>query len=667
MKIKTLTVENFRNHKQTYLKLDKINFFVGHNNAGKSSLLAAIEWGLTGKCGWTDKGGRGAADLVRQGEKQAAVALEVECLGGIVRTMPPHTLRVGKIMGAVEGQAAILNQLATDEEKLHLSLSAGAFLQLPQAEQRNFLFNAYGLSFTSDMVAKQLAAWLKEKGQPAERVEALANKARTYYPANITGGPEVLDVMEKRAKELRRDLKRDKQKLEAALAEMEEPGMKADLPERVNELKVHINQLRSKRDEYLRLNDNTPIRRQTIQQKIVSLEARLKDNQDKISALTKQIEELSVSTVTTESEHEAEQLEDGLIEKINYLSDEAASLKSRDQSITGRMKTISEAGQALGSRNRRCPLAPEHIECAMSNQQVEAIIAQLKAEYQAARDELTQIKSNLKNIQDELDLASQELRQLRAIQQQEQEKSRQVMVLKSQIETLQVLNNQLVTDRDTLAKELAELPEAQTHSTNLNNEIQALDQQIAKAEEQLYQAGELAALAKRREEMKQDLATLTAEVADMEILVKALGPDGMRKTMLAGLLDNFLGRVNDRLNRLTEGSYQLALGENMELLCRANGGPLLQLKLLSKSEQLRVGITIQEALSNAAGLSFLAIDEADMLDQENRDLLTGWLLDLAEEYEQVLVFTTVGDVPPENPGIPGVKVYWVEDGKVKEL
>jgi len=43
------------------------------------------------------------------------------------------------------------------------------------------------------------------------------------------------------------------------------------------------------------------------------------------------------------------------------------------------------------------------------------------------------------------------------------------------------------------------------------------------------------------------------------------------------------------------------------------------------------------------------------------------LLDTAEEFDQVLVFTTVGDMQPENPGLPGVKMFWVEEGKVKEI
>lgn len=137
--------------------------------------------------------------------------------------------------------------------------------------------------------------------------------------------------------------------------------------------------------------------------------------------------------------------------------------------------------------------------------------------------------------------------------------------------------------------------------------------------------------------------------------------------MLTGILEGFVTRVNDRLGRLTEGTYHIRLTPDMTLLCCANGGPFLPLKLLSKSEQLRVGIAISEALSAAVGIQFLAIDVADMLDQENRDLLAGMLLEVADEFDQVLVFTTVGDVQPENPALPGVKMFWVEEGAVHEL
>lgn len=163
------------------------------------------------------------------------------------------------------------------------------------------------------------------------------------------------------------------------------------------------------------------------------------------------------------------------------------------------------------------------------------------------------------------------------------------------------------------------------------------------------------------------METLTSDVVDLEALVKALGPDGLKKDLLAWILKGFVERVNDRLGRLTEGTYHISLAPDMTILCCANGGPTLPLKLLSKSEQLRVGIGISEALSRAVGIRFIAIDEADMLDQENRDLLAEMLLNTADEFDQVLVFTTVGDIRPENPGLPGVKMFWVDDGVVHEL
>lgn len=200
-----------------------------------------------------------------------------------------------------------------------------------------------------------------------------------------------------------------------------------------------------------------------------------------------------------------------------------------------------------------------------------------------------------------------------------------------------------------------------------SQDLSPITELIKESEKALGQLAEASVTSEKKAVLKQDIEMLAAELAGLEVLIKALGPEGLRRDMLAGILESFVGRVNDRLGRLTEGAYQVSLGEDMTILCRANGGPVLPLKLLSKSEQLRVGIAVSEALSAAAGLNFLAIDEADMLEQDNRDLLAGMLLDTAEEFDQALVFTTVGDVKPENPGIPGVKMFLVDEGAVREI
>ena len=92
MHIQKLAIQNFRNHRNSTIELDKMNIFIGRNNSGKSSILAAIEWPTGRNC---DRPGRpGAGDLVTRKEKLPG-GLELAS-GGVVRAMPPHTLTVGK-------------------------------------------------------------------------------------------------------------------------------------------------------------------------------------------------------------------------------------------------------------------------------------------------------------------------------------------------------------------------------------------------------------------------------------------------------------------------------------------------------------------------------------------------------------------------------------------
>ncbi|MBM7855874.1 recombinational DNA repair ATPase RecF [Desulfohalotomaculum tongense] len=71
MRINKLAIQHFRNHKNNAIELGRLNIFVGRNNSGKFSILAAVEWALTGRNLWTDRAGRGAGDLVIRGRKTA--------------------------------------------------------------------------------------------------------------------------------------------------------------------------------------------------------------------------------------------------------------------------------------------------------------------------------------------------------------------------------------------------------------------------------------------------------------------------------------------------------------------------------------------------------------------------------------------------------------------
>ena len=216
------------------------------------------------------------------------------------------------------------------------------------------------------------------------------------------------------------------------------------------------------------------------------------------------------------------------------------------------------------------------------------------------------------------------------------DRAKRTLSLQSELQTQQHWTETLSSNLADLNHELASIPEA---DQVLMEELAAVETAIRQAENVLSQYNESQIIATQQANLKHDVESLSAAVTDQEIFVKALGPDGLRKELLGGILQGFVSQVNNRLGRLTESTYHINLAPDMTVLCCANGGPFLPLKLLSKSEQLRVGIAVSAALSSAVGLRFLAIDEADMLDQENRDLLAGMLLDTAEEFDQIFVFT----------------------------
>lgn len=661
MKIDQVRLKGFRNHQDTQMVLDKINFIVGPNNAGKSSILGGAEFGFTGKCQWTDRAGRGSGELVCQGATEASVVLEVAGLGTILRSLPDHKLRVGNKTGTL-AQATIYNALGCEEDRLRVACNTGSFLSLNSAEQKDFLFNAFGLTFSADCVAPRLAQWFREAGLPEDKAEGLAARGKAYYPAGLSGGPEVLEVMEKKARDYRKEVRRDHKRLSAALAEMEVPTVK--MP-RVEELKEQLRVLRQQRDEYLQQRGGTgQDRRQALQKQLETTGEKLAVAREKAGQITEQSKRLQSSAALVETlSQQAGELQD----RIRLVGGQAAALEVELSEVQAWRDNLVQAVEVLAGEERRCPLAPEHIRCGLTDGQLTEIVHSLQTTTQAAEQDLERIGLRQQKTQQALDRSQSDLRQLQAQQAAAQEQYRQYLLLQSHLNTQQTLINQLNTEKATLQRELAELPQPESDFADLALQVAKLDQQLGVAEQELVVAGEQLALAKRRAELEQEINALAEELADLELLVKALGPEGLKKDLLAGLLEQFLGRANDRLHRLTKGAYQLKLGPDSTLLCQQSSGVLLPLKLLSRSEQLRVGIALQEALSHAAGLRFLAIDEADMLDQENRDLLSHTLLELAEEYEQVLVFTTVGDTTPVNPGIPGVKVFWVEAGKVSEL
>lgn len=655
MRINKLAIQNFRNHRNTAIELDKLNIFVGRNNSGKSSILAAIEYALTGRNLWTDRAGRGAGDLVTRKEKNCQVGLELAGLGGVVRAMPPHTLTAGKSRNIQEGQAAIHHHLEADEQLIQLALNAGSFINMPPAEQKAFLFALCGISCTAEEIAGATVQYLRGTGVADEQAQEAAGRVKALLPRGFGGDPGILEGMEKRAREQRREAKKDLERTRAALAEMELPNLPDGLDlEDKEAVERQLAELEREKNELLKAHGA----RRAAQENLARC-------RERVNRLAAELERLNGEKSRLERET-AGRDRDGLAQELDRVKAQAEQAGNTAAEYDRELAALQAADRArravvekLQAFDGRCPLAPELIACRMSGGEVQELINQLELENAAADEKVDHLRAGIRKTQE----------QKQALQHRAGAIEKTLTELDAARTALHGLDEAIArTQRelDNTWQEAAAWEETLHKNGADPEEIDRLQGRIDQGREIMRQL-ELAEHGRRQaRQLQQDLKAQEAELAVTERMVKALGPDGIRKTLLGDRIAGLTGEINTLLAAFTDERYQITWKEDFTPLVHRDGSAL-PVKLLSKSEQLRVGIALQTAIAKMTGLKFLAVDEVDMLDQDNRDLLTGSLLGMLDQFDQIMLFCTVGDVIPQNPGLPGVKMFWVEDGAVSEL
>jgi DNA repair exonuclease SbcCD ATPase subunit len=86
----------------------------------------------------------------------------------------------------------------------------------------------------------------------------------------------------------------------------------------------------------------------------------------------------------------------------------------------------------------------------------------------------------------------------------------------------------------------------------------------------------------------------------------------------------------------------------------------------SRSEKFRLGCAFAAALSKAAGIGLLVLDEAEILVGPAQADFIGWLESIAGDFNRVLVCAS-RPVPPPPSAVPWMALWWVEGGTVRPL
>ena len=637
--LKSIRLKDFRNHASTCIDLEQINIFVGPSGAGKSSIKEAIEFALTGVCSFTDERGAGADCLVRDGAKAAAANVVIDGLGMVTRAIP-HGLQVtgqdgqpwtGTLMAQ---QGALEHALGVDAKVIRACLNTTRFLAMKPDEQKDLLFRLVGLSFDQEKIEDALTQWCTEQHQPAfDPVVSL----RQTYPPGLAGGPEVLDRIHKAVYDERTAAKRNLKNLEARVST---PLPASSLPPGATReaIAAQLTEIRKEKESLL------------VQQGETTGQARARETLDReLTRLHQELAALEETKVQYDLAKAAD-LEKTFRETNVKIRDQqeiartrrglAVSSDKQAAELRGKIKAFSEGGI--------CPVAAT--PCAAKAAVIPALEEQVR-QLDAVRD-----KDLAAAQKAEADAKAAKAKAVEIEAQfQGAERARRAGSIKQSMEGIE--------------SQLASLP-MPADTSSLSEQIAALATRITAGEQMLRTADAEDRAKDDRKKLDAEYAAAKDHVEALELLVEAFGPKGIKGRLLQNLLGPVEEGAKRRLAQLTGGRWDIAfrLDEGFEVLAKTHpGGAFRSVKTLSKGERLRVGVILQLALNELTGFGILVVDDAEALGPRDRVLLTQTLLAFREEFGTAIVLAVLGDVQPQDPGIPGVAVFEVADGTVSQI
>jgi len=205
------------------------------------------------------------------------------------------------------------------------------------------------------------------------------------------------------------------------------------------------------------------------------------------------------------------------------------------------------------------------------------------------------------------------------------------------------LKDEAAAEIKRLEQALADLPDTSVQ----DEELATLKGRIQKGESLLQAARTYWTSLDAYDKAVEQKTALEANVARLETLCEALGPNGVRIQALTEAIGQFEAAVNVYTAPFGwEVKFQLDPWQVF-----VNGRPV---ETYSESQCFRVGIALQIAIAAVSGLKFAVVDRLDMLTTANRAIVTRMLLQAP--LDQVFVLGSREAEQPL-PKLPGVLAY----------
>jgi len=348
MRILTLTLKNFRSHRETILDLDRFNFVRGTNGCGKSSIQMALEYLFTGRCDMTDAAGRGAEALIRAGAKELEVSATLENGESICRrrTSRSHIVELDGNRVPVDAAETALENRFGSADVLSAVLNAGRFIEMSEAEQKRLLAQVVdaGKVDISEEISDVLRA-LNEEQPTLASVGDVEAACRRFYDSRT---------------EASRTLK--------ALGQMEKPDTPSDVPS-VQEVMKKLEDLRQQKERL-------------VAQK-AEVDTSWESAQTRLKQLKMEIEEVSLEILDQSQEQELLQVE--------FQRGHAEKLRLELTDLIAEQKTVETSLAAMEGLKGKCPACGQPI-----SEQVKAV------EMNSLRERLADLEGLIQGTKEEL-------------------------------------------------------------------------------------------------------------------------------------------------------------------------------------------------------------------------------------------------------------------------
>jgi len=618
--------------------------FMGENGAGKTNVAKAIGWAITGRYRCDQIGAsiakKDLPDVVIQDDAKAcrvglmlgpALYVERALTRGGAETLKVVTFDEDGQKQTLEGttaelQAELYRLLQLDPVRAEAALDSWAFLAMKNEDRIALLFRALGSASAAEV---------------QKRIEARGLRGPDVHRLSELAASKGFRAAEKAAVELRREKHR-------ALSDLPEPqqapqvvvvnGQERDL-ETVNleALETLLADNRHERDQVLR---NAGSDLGAARARVEALETQRAMIQTRtISEPTDDAAKDTLRMARTQAIERAKAA--GAAEQ--EASDRIDAL-TRDIARTNALVNVAEIDHP-----GRCPVVPGGFLCPATKSGLQVHARKLRKQTEAAAAELQRAEEERASV-----LATREAkhREREAAEAEERKLAGEYRAVEEEQLAAARAQGQLEqVERDL---EAARVVLAKAEQAGEEKPTEFLDRRIVSIEtvmraKRAWEDAKADTSAQRRE-------TLVREHEDADALAQALAASGVESE----LLQEALIPIRSRLDTTGKMLGEVTIDDDLTVRTVVNGHPRLY-EQLSRSQRLRLGIAMQDAIAQASGLPLLLVDELDVFVGPDRAAVLRVLRGLVgDPYGSVIGFAAATE--PARPALPEMAVYHVRSG-----